>query len=215
MSGHYKDITGQKFGRLTTLYRLHNYHKQGTYWLCICDCGNFKEVSIGALGKQTNSCGCLQKESRIKTHIIHGKSNSRLFTIWRNIKARCYNQNEPAYNNYGARGIMMCDEWIHDFQAFYDWSISNGYNDTLTIDRINVNGNYEPNNCRWANAKQQAQNRRTSKIYTINGETHCLKEWCEILNLNYRTIHKRIYNHNWDVEKALFTPLKEYNYNAR
>lgn len=133
----------------------------------------------------------------------HGKKNTRLYRIWKVMKGRCYNKNHIKYPNYGARGIKVCDEWIHDFMAFYNWAMNNGYNDTLTIDRMDVNGDYTPSNCRWANAKQQMRNTTRNVCYTINGETHCLSEWCEICNLNYQTVHSRIHKLGWSTIEAL------------
>lgn len=196
----FKDLTGQKFGRLTALYRLHNT-KGKTKWLCICECGNLSEVNYGSLVYgSTKSCGCLHKEG---THHTHNKSNTRLHRIWRNIKSRCYNSNKPDYQYYGARGITVCDEWHNDFMSFYNWAVNNGYDDTLTIDRIDVNGYYEPNNCRWVTMKQQSRNRRNIKQYTINGEQHCLSEWCKILGLNFSNVRTRIYSYHWPIERAL------------
>lgn len=131
------------------------------------------------------------------------KDNARLYNIWRNMKQRCYNKNHAKYKNYGGRGIQVCDEWRTDFMLFYNWAINNGYKDNLTIDRIDVNGNYEPDNCRWATPKQQSRNTTKNRYYTINNETHCLSEWCEILNLNYKTIYARIFEFNWPVMQAL------------
>ena len=116
---------------------------------------------------------------------------------------RCYYEKYPWYKDYGERGITICDEWLHDFQTFYDWAIDNGYRDDLTIDRIDVNGNYEPSNCRFATPKQQARNRRSNRNYTINGETHCLIEWCEILDLKYKTVAQRVTKYHWPIEMAL------------
>lgn len=199
----YKDISGQKFGRLTALYKLRNYHKHGSYWLCACECGNFKEVYLGSLTSgATTSCGCYHKEISKNVNLKHGKRHTRLYKIWKGIKQRCYNSNNTYYRNYGGRGIIICDEWLRNFINFYDWAILNGYNDNLTIDRINNDGNYEPNNCRWATAKQQARNRSYCKYFTHNGKTHCIKEWCEILNLNYKTISTRL-SRNWTIQKAL------------
>lgn len=196
----YKDISGQKFGRLTTLYRLHNT-KGRTKWLCVCECGNFAEVCINELQNgDTKSCGCLHKEGNHKTH---NKRHTRLYSIWAEVKKRCYNHNYKQYQDYGGRGIAVCSEWKNDFQAFYDWSMANGYNNTLTIDRIDVNGNYEPNNCRWATPKQQARNKRNNIYFTYNGETHCLMEWCEILGLNFSTIYSRLNLQGKTIEEAL------------
>lgn len=134
----------------------------------------------------------------------YNKTNIKLYDVWQHIKQRCYNNNNQAYPNYGGRGIEVCKEWLDDFMTFYDWSINNGYKEGLTIDRIDVNGNYEPSNCRWVDRKIQARNRRNNRNITINGETHCLKDWCKILNLNYNTVSSRLhYNKFITVRKAL------------
>lgn len=201
--GKVKDITGQKFGRLTVIkfLRIEN-HK--AIWLCECECGNLTEVATNHLTSgHTKSCGCLHKERTIESHKTHGQKNTRLYRIWRCMKQRCYNKNFPYFQDYGGRGITVCSEWYNDFMAFYDWAMKNGYDNTLTIDRIDVNGNYEPNNCRWATAKQQARNRRNNINFTYNGETHCLKQWCEILGLNYNTVGTRFYTYGWSIERAL------------
>lgn len=132
----------------------------------------------------------------------HGKSKTRLYHTWKHIKQRCYNTNDKDYKYYGGRCIAVCDEWLKDFMNFYNWAINNGYNENLTIDRIDVNGNYEPSNCRWVDRKQQSRNRRNIKRYTINGKTHCLSDWCEILGLKSNTVRIRLYR-GWSIEKAL------------
>lgn len=201
----YKCISGQKFGRLTALYRLHNT-KGRTKWLCVCECGNLVEVlSNSLLSNRTKSCGCLHNEiSSIvgKRNTKHKKCNHRLYRVWSTIKDRCYNMNSKDYNNYGGRGIKMYDDWRNDFQVFYEWAMSNGYDDNLTIDRIDNNGNYEPNNCRWFTITQQNRNKRTCKYYTIGGETRCLSEWCEIYNVRYSKVWQRV-KHGWSIEEAL------------
>lgn len=198
----FKDISGQKFGRLTALHRLYNL-KGHTKWLCVCECGNLAEVFITNLTSgDTNSCGCLQKESVVERFTKHGKRYTRLYRILNGMKNRCYNKTVPQYPNYGGRGIKVCDEWLNDFEAFYTWSKDNGYSDNLSIDRIDVNGNYEPNNCRWVTQKQQMRNTRVNKCFTYKGETHCLKEWCEILGLNYNTVTTHI-SRNWTINEAL------------
>lgn len=198
ITGRYKDISGQNFGRLTALYRLHNT-KGRTKWLCVCECGNFTEVRSDFLQSgNTKSCGCLNRDIITK----HNKSKDRVYNIYQGMKKRCYLKCNHDYKNYGARGIAVCDEWRNNFQAFYNWSMANGYNDKLTIDRIDVNGNYEPNNCRWCNMKQQARNRRNNIYFTYNGETHCLTDWCEILGLNRKTIYERL-RHGWSYKRAL------------
>lgn len=195
------DLTSKKVGRLKVLYRLHNYRKKGVYWLCVCDCGNLKIVSSNNLRNgHTKSCGCLQKEP---TNIIHGKSDTRLYKIYGCMKDRCNNKLHPAYFDYGERGIKICDEWLHDFQAFYDWSMSNEYDETLTIDRIDNNKGYSPDNCRWVDMKTQVRNRRNTKYITYKGETKTIKEWCEILGLNYKTVFARLHYYRWTIEKSL------------
>ena len=192
-----RDLSGQKFGRLTALYRLHNYHKKRVHWLCICDCGNLTDVSRNNLTRGvTKSCGCNKGEH-------HNDINSRLYRIWRHIKERCYNKNANNYTRYGGRGIVVCDEWKHSYLSFKGWALSNGYRDSLTIDRIDVDGNYESDNCRWVDYKTQNRNKRNNRNITINGETHCLKEWCEILNLSYDTVYRRITRYNWSIYDAL------------
>lgn len=202
-----KDLSGQKFGRLIAnkFLRIEN-HK--AVWLCKCDCGNLTEVRGVELTKgHTKSCGCLRKDVCANINKTHNKTNTRLYHIWCDIKKRCYNSNYKSYKNYGLRGIAVCDEWLSDFMNFYDWAMSHGYDDTLTIDRIDVNGNYEPSNCRWATLKQQARNTRRNRYYTINGVTHCLSEWCEIYNINHKRVECRLNKLNWSIEEAL--ELKE------
>lgn len=195
--GKFKDITGRRFGRLTALYKLHNT-KGRTKWLCICECGNLAEVIVNSLMRGlTKSCGCLNRERVVK----HGKSNTKIYNAWRHITQRCYNKNCKSFKHYGKRGITMCDEWLHDFMAFYNWSMANGYDNSLTIDRIDVNGNYEPNNCRLVDMKQQERNKRNNRKFTYNGETHCITERCEILGINYRTFKSRFYKYGWTIEK--------------
>ena len=121
-----------------------------------------------------------------------GKSNSRLYNIWLHMKGRCYRKTDDHYEHYGEKGITMCDEWKNDFKAFYDWAMSNGYADNLTIDRINVNGNYEPSNCRWVTMKEQCNNRTSNVILTINGESHNIQKWSEITGIKYHTIYARM-----------------------
>lgn len=132
----------------------------------------------------------------------HNKTNTKIYHCYNHIKQRCYNPKDKRYKDYGGRGITMCDEWLNDFMTFYDWSMNNGYYEGLTIDRIDNNKCYSPYNCRWVDMKTQSRNRRSNVNYTINGDTHCLKDWCKILNLNYSSVTTRLWR-GWTIEKAL------------
>ncbi len=135
----------------------------------------------------------------------HGLKNTRLFRIWSNMKNRCNNSKCDKFYRYGARGITVCDEWQNDFQTFYDWAMSHGYSDELTLDRIDNDGNYCPENCRWATLKMQANNTSHCRFITIDGNTKTMKEWCEITGVNYNTARDRI-RHGWNPVKAVTTP---------
>lgn len=127
-------------------------------------------------------------------------TETRLYHIWKHIKQRCCNRNNSAYKNYSGREITICNEWLNDFMTFYNWAIINGYHDGLTIERIDVNGNYEPNNCKWATQKQQCNNRRSNVYLTYNSKTQTMKQWSEELNINYSTIRQRHRNGYSDKE---------------
>lgn len=191
-----KDLTGQKFGRLTVIKKVGSNKYNRTLWLCKCECGN--ETITNALSLKTGntkSCGCLQKKhiSQLgKASATHGLHNTRIYRIWKNIHQRCYNSNSPAYKYYGARGIKMCEEWNNNFLNFYDWSMQNEYTDSLTIDRIDVNKGYEPSNCRWITQAKQMRNTRTNKFITFNNETHCIAEWAEILKIKPYDVRKML-----------------------
>lgn len=200
----FKDLTGQRFGYLTIIKKAGKSKNNKTLWLCKCDCGNEK-ICIGndLITGRTKSCGCLRKKGSQRTH---GFRYTRLYYIWQGIKKRCLNKNTPNYCIYGGRGITICDEWKNDFKVFHDWAFANGYDEKAkrgdcTIERIDVNGNYEPSNCRWATMKEQCRNTRSNKLITYNNETRCLMDWSYILNINYDTLLNR-FKKGWTIEKA-------------
>lgn len=196
------NLIGKRCNKLRVIDYLGTKNNR-TVWGCMCDCGNYKIVQGKLLTNgKVKSCGCLHST-------MSNLSNHKLYHILHGVKNRCYNIKHKAYPRYGGRGITICDEWLNDFKSFYDWAMSNGYQDNLTIDRIDNDKGYSPENCRWVDRKTQQRNRRSNRNYTISGETHCLKEWCEILNLNYNTVHRRIKYYNWTIEKALELKGKE------
>lgn len=184
------DLTGKKFNRLLVLKVMDNDKKnRRKFYLCQCDCGKETVVRSDELRNgHTKSCGCLYKESRTEVSKTHGKSNTKLYWIWKNMNSRCNSKSDNAYKYYGGRGIKVCDEWLHDFQVFYDWAMANGYKPGLTIDRINNDGNYEPNNCRWATRKEQGDNTRRTVHITVNGITKNTTEWAETIGVSIQTI---------------------------
>lgn len=194
------DITGKKFGLLTVVELDHSKTGHKTYWICRCDCGNVKSVRSDSLKDGSiRSCGCL-KRIQNKTNLsrtTHGMSHTRLYGIWSGMRQRCYNKNEACWARYGGRGITVCDEWLDSFEKFAEWAIGNGYDEDLTIDRIDNSGPYSPDNCRWVNASEQCRNRRTNIDITIGNSTRTLVEWCEIFELSYKTVYAR-YRRNKD-----------------
>lgn len=200
--GKKPNLIGQKFGRLTVteLYGTAKGHKQR--WKCVCDCGGEAVVTTNNLTSgQVKSCGCYQKEVRSKTKYKHGMSHSRIYRIWSNMKARCETETNKAYELYGGRGISVCAEW-EEFIPFRDWALSNGYQDNLTLDRINNDGNYEPENCRWATPKEQGNNTRCCHYITYNGETKTVRGWEEALGYSRGIIYSRLKS-GWSVERAI------------
>nr|DAM47652.1 MAG TPA: PVL ORF-50-like family [Caudoviricetes sp.] len=206
----FKDLTGQKFGKLTIIERAEDYitprNEREVQWKCKCDCGRECIVRGHSLRNgHTTSCGCAIIEASTK----HGMHGTRLYNIYRHMIQRCHNETDKAYKDYGARGIYVCDEWRGEngFINFMNWAFANGYTDELSIDRKDNDGPYSPENCRWVTMAVQANNRRNTIYITYNGEMHSISEWAIIYNIPYATLYDRYVNKHWTAEQALITPV--------
>lgn len=187
---NFKDITGRKFGRLTAL-KIHLEEGKRTQWLCKCECGNEKLIPLSSLSSgKGKSCGCLRKELTGEKFRKHGLINTTLYNTWLNMRDRCRNKKSPSYKNYGARGIDVCAEW-DDYKKFYEWALNNGYKKSLTIDRIDNDKGYYPENCRWATKETQANNTTKNVRTEIDGVERTLSEHARFYKINYFTIHYR------------------------
>ena len=201
-----EDIIGKKYNYLTVLaYESNN--KYGAIRLrCRCDCGNETIVlRSSVLSGHTKSCGCLKNKLQ---YGLDRRVNKRLYGIWDKMRNRCNNPRNAGYRLYGKRGISVCDEWNRKpdgFYSFFIWSMNNGYAENLTLDRIDVNKGYSPDNCRWTTMKVQARNKTNSRMITYNGKTQCLKDWSEELGIKYSILQNRL-NSGWSVDKAFTTP---------
>ena len=185
------DITGQRFGRLTAV-RYYDYtNNNGSRWLFRCDCGR-DVVAYSSLVRQgrTKSCGCLNQELR-KGRARHGMVGTPVYNAWLHMRQRCNNQACPEYRNYGARGISVCPEW-DDFSAFYDWSMQNGYRKGLTIDRIDNDGNYSPDNCRWATMLTQENNKRNNHFVTYRGQRMTVSQCARAAGVSRNSLNYRL-----------------------
>lgn len=198
------DIKNKRFGRLEVLEITNEKTSNGCYkWKCKCDCGNIIITNGASLRRgKKNSCGCLMIEHQKTQYYKHGHTGERMFNIWRKIKSRCLSKNCVDYKNYGGRGITICNEWL-DFINFYNWSTKNGYSDILEIDRINNDGNYEPNNCRWVDRYIQANNKRNNCYYKYDGYIYTIAELSRKYNIDYKVLHSRLTYLKWNIDRAI------------
>lgn len=200
-----EDLSGQKFGKLTAISINHDTKDKRVRWNCICDCGSKTVVRACNLKSgEVKSCGCLANENS-KTH---GMTNTRLYRIYKKMYRRCYRPKTKYYENYGGRGITICSEWLgeHGFEDFAKWSMENGYSDNLSIDRKDNDKGYSPDNCRWATAKEQANNTRSTVFLTYKRETKSASEWSEITGIRQDTLTNRKRN-GWTDEECIETPI--------
>lgn len=192
------DLTNKRFGRLIAKEYLGN-----SKWKCLCDCGNYKTVYAGNLEKgDTKSCGCIRSQSNDWAFKKHGKSKERLYSIWKAMRKRCQNKNDSEYKNYGGRGIAVCEEW-NTYTIFENWAKTHGYNDRLTIERINVNGNYSPENCCWIPMSDQSKNKRNSIKFLVFGENKTVKEISKQYNVKESTFVYRVKKLHMTPEEAI------------
>lgn len=200
------ELIGKRYGMLVIIgisgKRDKSKHR---YMVCQCDCGAVKEVTLYHLRSgASKSCGCQVRQSLIKRCTTHGDSGTRLFNIWQGMRRRCFNKNDSSFIHYGARGITICSEWS-DYSVFKKWALSNGYNDSLTIERNDVDGNYCPENCSWIPFNLQARNTRNNRVVCINGKNKLMTDWIKESNVTRTTVYDRI-RKGWSVEEALFKP---------
>lgn len=201
MASRRNDLTGMVFGSLCVIEFSHTYNGH-SYWLCSCECGE-STIARGSHLKTGNisSCGCK------KGNITHRESGTRLYNVWSQMWGRCTNPNANAYRCYGGRGISVCEEWKR-YEVFRDWALSHGYAPNLSIDRKDNDGNYNPDNCRWTTALEQANNTRRTRFLEMDGRVLSVSEWARQLGINQSTLSMRLNKYGWSAEKALKTEVK-------
>lgn len=211
-----KDITGERFGRLVATKRLQSGTNGGARWLCLCDCGSETSTYLSNLASgRTASCGCYNNECRSERKRVHGATGSRmeqgkrraslLYGVWSSMRGRCNNPTDSSYERYGGRGIAVCLAW-DDFRVFEEWALTSGYSHSLSIDRIDNDGPYSPDNCRWATAKTQCRNRRVTPRMTYRGKTASVAEFAEEYGIPYDTLRQRVGRYGWSAERAIEIP---------
>lgn len=197
-----KDIVGKNYG----LWKVICVKNNG-YFTCQCECGTVRDVRGLDLERgKSKSCGCISRKKTIERNTTHGLSKTKIYKVYKSIKKRCLNKKDKRYIDYGGRGIEICKEWEESFLNFYNWAMQNGYKEKLCIDRIDNNGNYCPENCRWTTYKEQNKNKRNNIMV---GDI-CLKEWCELNNFIYSSVYDYLRNHKLKESDNLVIELKRY-----
>lgn len=206
---HFKDLTGLRFGRWTVKEFSEWKKCKGAHWRCLCDCGKWGIVRFRALRDgESKSCGCYREERAAVSRLKHGKSKTVTYRIWVSLIQRCCNPKDPGFCNYGRRGIFVCERWKDSFQNFIDdmGERPEGLG-RLTIDRIDNDGPYSPENCHWASYAQQVRNTRATRWLTFKGETLCMKDWATKLGVPYRRLAHRLHA-GWCLEDAFTMPFQ-------
>lgn len=211
------DLIGKRFGRLTVIaMAARQPGDRAISWSCLCDCGKTTTAFTGGLNYgHPSSCGCGQRDAAAKVCLdktTHAMSGSRLYHIFRSMHQRCYYPRSISYPAYGGRGIRICEQWYKNFASFCSWALTNGYKDSLSIDRIDNNGNYEPANCRFTTGQSQSRNRRSNRLLTIGGVTRPLAEWADLSGIGPTTILYRIHA-RWPDDNVLM-PSRAYGQKA-
>lgn len=200
-----KDYIGKKYGMLTPIRRV-GRSKNGYYiWLCQCECGNEVERTVDVFTRGQSSCGCKQRKIIVNMknkNTTHCMSKTRLYRTFKGMMSRCYREKDIHYPAYGARGITICDEWLNDRSKFFEWALENGYSDDLTIERIDNDKGYSPDNCTWITKEMQYKNKRQNIMITYNGKTICAEDWSKETGIPAMTIRWR-YKHGWSAERTL------------
>lgn len=206
------DLTGKRFGRLTVLRRAENSPGGRVQWLCECDCGSRVRVSSTHLRTgHTQSCGCFKIERTVESAKHGGNRRGKreaLYDVWIDMRRRCYNPKDQSFPYYGGRGITVCSAWLESYSEFRDWALSSGYQAGLTLDRKDTDGNYAPENCRWATRKEQNFNKRNNHRLEFGGRNLTLAEWEAVTGLPQRLIRCRVVELGWPIEKALTEPVR-------
>lgn len=206
-----KDLSGLAFGRLTVKARAENDNHRRCQWICVCVCGKEKVVrGVDLQSGKTKSCGCYSLDRTKERATKHGMHKTRLYTEWMAMKTRCYNSHHQRYPIYGGRGITVCPEWRESFEAFRDWALANGYRDDLTLDRKDTDGNYCPENCRWATQKEQANNRRNTRLITYKGKTQTISQWSKETGIPHHIIAGRV-SAGWTAEDIFTKEARKYH----
>lgn len=202
-----KDLTDRVFGRWHVISFSHTTNIGHAYWNCVCECGTHRAVSGTSLIRgSSKSCGCFNRERAIECSTKHGKCHTPEYRVWKKLLRRCYEQNDKSYHNYGGRGIAVCDQWRNSFESFIN-DMGTRPSKNHSIDRIDNDGNYEPNNCRWATPKQQSRNRRVNIMLTCHGKTMCISDWSREVGITIGAIKWRL-KQGWSIERALTEPRR-------
>lgn len=205
-----QQLMSKKYSRLT-ITEIGPPKSGGRKCIAVCDCGITKSYNLSSVMRgDVKSCGCLQRENAKYSNTKHGLKQHTLYSIWCNMKTRCTNPKSENFKWYGGKGITICNDWLNDFKIFFEWSIANGWAEGMQLDRKDGSKPYYPDNCRFVTPSANSRNRTSNVVLIYQGESKCLTEWCELLNLDYSSIHHRIAR-GWDTTRALETPLNHSN----